>query len=264
MAGGGKMQNKNILVEQLDKVLVIEISRIDKKNALTGLMYEDMTNALNMASNEVQIKAVLIKGQNDLFTSGNDVKDFLNRDPNKEPAAIKFLKTISNFKKPVVAAVGGDAIGIGTTMLMHCDLVIAADNARFQLPFVKLGLCPEAASSFLLPQLAGSRIASELLMLGDFFGADKAIAAGIINSTCPQELLIEKALSLSKKLANQPTDALITTKSLLKKNQASFVEDVMGEELKEFSRLLGTEASKEIFTAFLEKRPVDINKIHAS
>ncbi len=256
------MSTKNILTTITDKVLTLEISRPDKKNALTGEMYHQMAEALSSANLDNKISVVLIKGQVDLFTSGNDVKDFLNRDPSKEPEAIKFLKIISCFKKPIVAAVGGDAIGIGTTLLMHCDIVVAANTARFQLPFVKLGLCPEAASSFLLPQLAGSRIASELLLLGDFFDSQKAIKAGIVNLECEQGELLSKAEAIAKQLSNQPYDALITTKLLLKKSYVADVERVMGDELKEFSRLLATEASKEIFSAFLEKRPVNLSKIH--
>lgn len=256
------MSTKNILTTITDKVLTLEISRPDKKNALTGEMYHQMAEALSSANLDNKISVVLIKGQVDLFTSGNDVKDFLNRDPSKEPEAIKFLKIISCFNKPIVAAVGGDAIGIGTTLLMHCDIVVAANTARFQLPFVKLGLCPEAASSFLLPQLAGSRIASELLLLGDFFDSQKAIKAGIVNLECEQGELLSKAEAIAKQLSNQPYDALITTKLLLKKSYVADVERVMGDELKEFSRLLATEASKEIFSAFLEKRPVNLSKIH--
>ena len=257
------MNTKNILISITDKVMTLEISRPDKKNALTGAMYQEMAEALSSADINNEISAVLIKGQVDLFTSGNDVKDFLNRDPNKEPEAIKFLKTISNFKKPIVAAVGGDAIGIGTTLLMHCDIVLAANTARFQLPFVKLGLCPEAASSLLLPQLAGSRIASELLLLGDFFDTQKAIQAGIVNFACNETELFSKAEEVSRKLASQPYDALITTKTLLKKSQTDDVQRVMADELKEFSRLLMTEASREIFSAFLEKRAINLTKIHA-
>lgn len=258
------MNTKNILVTNNGKVMSLEISRPDKKNALTGAMYQQMADVLSTAQSDNQVSSVLIRGQVDLFTSGNDVKDFLNRDPSKEPEAIKFLKVISNFNKPIVAAVGGDAIGIGTTLLMHCDIVVAANSARFQLPFVNLGLCPEAASSYILPQLAGPRLASELLLLGDFFDTQKAIQAGIVNFSVSESELFSKAQSIAEKLGNKPTDALITTKNLLKKTSSSEVQRVMAEELNQFSRLLATEASKEIFSAFLEKRPVNLSKIHAN
>ena len=256
------MSDKNILLKIEDKILTIEISRRDKKNALTRNMYGELANALTEASSSRDISCVVLCGQSDLFTSGNDVKDFLNRNINEEPAAIKFLKIISTFKKPIIAAIGGDAIGIGTTMLMHCDFVIASDKARFQLPFVNLGLCPEAASSYLLQQLAGSRLATELLMLGDFFDVQTAIRAGIVNYSCMESALFDEAAKLAKKLIKKPTDALQTTKSLLKKNHDSNVIKVMNDEFLEFNRLLLSPAAKEIFAAFLEKRAVDPSKIY--
>lgn len=247
-----------------EKVLTIQFNRPDKKNALTSAMYAEMTTLLQEADKNKAISTVLIQGQADLFTSGNDVKDFLNRNPNEIPQAVHFLNAISSFSKPVVAAVGGDAIGIGTTMLMHCDFVIAGKKARFQLPFVNLGLCPEAASSYLLQELSGTKMANQLLMLGEAFDSDLALKAGIINYIYPDEELLENAMNLAKKLARQPTDALKTTKRLIKMHHTKIVGQTIKEELVEFSRLLNTPATKEIFNAFLEKRKPDRNIIESS
>lgn len=247
-----------------ERILTIQFNRPEKKNALTSAMYAEMTALLENAENNKEISTVLIYGQTDLFTSGNDVKDFLNRNANEVPQAVHFLNAISNFTKPVVAAVGGDAIGIGTTMLMHCDFVIAAENARFQLPFVNLGLCPEAASSYLLQELAGTKIANQLLMLGESFNADLALKAGIINYISPNEKIIESGRNLALKLAKQPTDALKTTKRLMKSHHGKIVSQTIKDELVEFSRLLNTSASKEIFSAFLEKRLPDRNIIESN
>ena len=171
----------NVVVETRDRVTRIEIARLDKKNALTLEMYAAIGKALSAAEADPQVRAMLIHGKPDCFTAGNDLKDFLERPPHGERSiTVDFLHQIADLNKPLVAAVGGAAVGIGTTMLLHCDLVYAAPNARFQLPFVPLGLVPEAGSSLLLPAIAGYQRAAELLMLGQPFGADKALAAELI------------------------------------------------------------------------------------
>lgn len=258
------MNTELISSDITDKTLTIQFNRADKKNALTSLMYKSMTDLLKDADSNSKVATVLFRGQSNLFTSGNDVKDFLKRDPNETPSAIHFLNAISKFSKPIVAAVGGDAIGIGTTMLMHCDIVIAADNARFQLPFVNLGLCPEAASSYLLQELSGTKMASQLLLLGEYFNAQVALQSGIINFITPEDNLIESAMGIAHKLGQQPSDAIRTTKRLLKSHHENIVSETMKEELLEFSRLLNTPASKEIFNAFLEKRTPDRNIIEST
>lgn len=248
------MTMNNVLCRQENKVLFLEISRREKKNALTGQMYQHMTALIQDADRKPEISVVVIHGQEDLFTSGNDIRDFLERDKSRLPDAITFLKAISIFSKPLLAAVGGDAIGIGTTLLMHCDFVITSDQSRFQLPFVNLGLCPEAGSSFLLQLLAGPRMASELLLLGDYFDSEKAIQARIVNRACPAEQLLYEITKLADKIAKQPMDALITSKSLMKKHFREQIQIAMDSEINEFSRLLESPPSKEIFSAFLEKR----------
>src|SRR3990167_2136195 len=189
------MSHPNILVTDSDGILTIEISRREKKNALTGDMYRAMSAALNHAREQHHVRAVLIRGQDDLFTAGNNLGDFLQRKANDPSAAIPFLHLLSAFEKPLVAAVAGNAVGIGTTLLLHCDLVYAADNAKFQLPFVNLALCPEAGSSLLLPRVAGYQRAAELLLLGEPFDATMACSAGFVNRVVPASALMDTAMA---------------------------------------------------------------------
>lgn len=244
----------HILTAKADGVFSIELSRREKKNAITSAMYRGMSDALDEAARDPEVRAVLLRGQEDLFTAGNDVGDFLHGASRAEREGPRFLYTISQFPKPIVAAVGGLAIGIGTTMLMHCDLVIAAEDARFQLPFVPLGLCPEAGSSLLLPQMAGHRLAAELLLLGDYFDAPTAQRAGIVNRVVPADSVLSLAIATAERLAKQPHDALMTTKALLKRPQGRTVREAIDEELPHFDRLLQGEEARAIFRAFLEKR----------
>lgn len=237
-----------------DGVLTIELSRREKKNALTTGMYHGMADALEAARRDGEVRAVYLRGQEDLFTAGNDLGDFLRADARAERAAPRFLHEVAGFPKPVVAAVGGTAIGVGTTMLMHCDLVVASDDARFQLPFVNLGLCPEAGSSLLLPQLAGPRLAAELLLLGDFFDAATALRAGIVNRVVPATDVLSLGLDLARRLARQPAEALVTTKALLRRPSQRAVRDAIDEELPHFERLLQSDEARAIFRAFLERR----------
>lgn len=240
-----------------DRVLTLEINRRDRKNALNQAAYLALIDGLDEAKNDSEISVVLIRGQTDLFTAGNDIKDFLNQDPTQAPKGRVFLKRIANFSKPIIAAVGGDAIGIGTTLLLHCDFVLATHDSRFQLSFVNLGLCPEGGSSFLLPMIAGPKIANELLLSGNVFNAEIAKQAGIVSSICIESEIMGQALALAQEIASKPLDALLTTKVLMKKPLQSQLNKVIDEELVEFSRLLNTRPSKEILNAFLEKRPPD-------
>jgi enoyl-CoA hydratase/carnithine racemase len=258
------MSHPNILVAESDGVLSIEISRRDKKNAITGDMYRAMSAVLGHAREHSQIRAVLLRGQDDLFTAGNDLSDFLQRKADDPSAAIPFLHLLSAFEKPLVAAVAGNAVGIGTTMLLHCDLVYAADNAKFQLPFVNLALCPEAGSSLLLPRVAGHQRAAELLLLGEPFDAATAREAGFVNRVVAAGQLMETAMVAARKLAAQPAQSLAVTKALMKRPPERSVIDAMDEEVIFFSDLVAAPAAKEIFAAFLEKRRPDPSKIHGS
>ncbi len=248
------MSTPYILTSHDGGVFTIEVSRREKKNAITVEIYHGLSDALDHANHDGDVRAVFLRGQADLFTAGNDLGDFLSPAAREAGAARRFLQTIASTVKPIVAAVGGPAIGIGTTMLLHCDLVVASESARFQLPFVNLGLCPEAGSSLLLPQMAGHRLAAELLLLGDFFDAETARRAGIVNHIVPVGALLTHGLGLAQRLARQPVDALITTKALLKRPQGRSVSEAMESEYPHFERLLATDEAREIFSAFMMKR----------
>jgi len=253
--------SQHILVETRDRVTRIELNRPEKKNALTLEMYAAMAQALLAADADAQVRAVLIHGQSGCFCSGNDVKDFLEleRAPGTSPASA-FLRAISTARKPLVAAVGGPAVGIGTTMLLHCDLIYAAPNARLQLPFVPLGLLPEAASSLLLPRLAGYQRAAQLLLLGLPFGAEQALAAGIVSEIVPEAELLARARQAALALAALPPASVRMTKELMKREAAPAVQARMTEELQLFGERLRSPEAKEALGAFMEKRKPDFSR----
>jgi enoyl-CoA hydratase/carnithine racemase len=253
--------SQQVIVETRDRITRIELNRPEKKNALNPGMYAAMAQALIAADADAQVRAVLIHGQSGCFTSGNDVKDFLElpRGPADSPAS-GFLRAISGAKKPLVAAVGGPAVGVGTTMLLHCDLVYAAPNARLQMPFVPLGLLPEAASSLLLPAMAGYRRAAEMLLLGGPFGAEKALAAGIVTEIVPEGELLERARQAAAALAALPPASVRMTKELMKRGMAPAVQERMTEELQLFGERLRSPEAKEALSAFMEKRKPDFSR----
>ena len=177
---------KDILVHTENGVMTLTLNRVDKKNSITSLMYAAMADALESANHEPAVRAVVIQGHESIFSAGNDIGDFLTKPPAAQDSPVfRFMRGISSFPKPLVAAVCGPAVGIGTTLLLHCDLVYAGDNAAFSLPFVNLGLCPEVASSFLVPQLMGYPRAAEALLLGEPFTAETALEIGLINRIVP-------------------------------------------------------------------------------
>jgi enoyl-CoA hydratase/carnithine racemase len=253
--------SEHILVETKDRVLRIEIARPDKKNALTLDMYRAMSEALAAAEADAAVRAVLIHGARDCFTSGNDLRDFLERPPySQDSPAFRFIRAISVFGKPLVAAVNGAAVGIGTTMLLHCELVYAAPGARFQLPFVPLGLIPEAGSSFLLPYIAGYQRAAELLLLGRPFDAEKAREAGFVTEIVPEAELFERANAGALALAALPPAAVRATKALMRKRYGAQVATAMDEEGAVFRERLASPEAKEAMTAFFEKRKPDFSR----
>jgi enoyl-CoA hydratase/carnithine racemase len=250
-----------IIVETRERVTRIELNRPEKKNALSPEMYALLAQALGAAEADAQVRAVLIHGQPGCFTSGNDVKVFLElpRGAGESPAA-GFLRAVSTAKKPLVAAVGGPAVGIGTTMLLHCDLVYAAPNARLQMPFVPLGLLPEAASSLLLPAMAGYRRAAEMLLLGQPFSAEKALAAGIVTEIVPEAELLERGRAAALALAALPPASVRMTKELMKRDLARGVQERITEELHLFGERLKSPEAKEALRAFMEKRKPDFSR----
>jgi enoyl-CoA hydratase/carnithine racemase len=248
-----------IKTEIRERIATIELVRPDKKNALTSAMYAAMTGALAAAESDPGVRAVLIHGARDCFTAGNDLKDFLEG-PSGASQALRFVSALSKVGKPVIAAVGGPAVGIGTTLLLHCDLVYAAPDARFQLPFVPLGLVPEAASSLLLPRVAGHQRAAAWLLLGQAFTADEAMAAGIVTAIVPQETLLERARAAAAALAALPPESVRLTKQLMKQPVAAGVAEQMAAEARLFSERLQSAEAKEAMAAFIEKRKPDFSR----
>jgi enoyl-CoA hydratase/carnithine racemase len=249
-----------ILVEVQERVLTVRINRPEKKNALTQAMYASMIAAFRRAEADADVRVVFITGTDDCFTAGNDLADFANAPREGPSVAIQFLETLAAAQKPVVAAVSGVAIGIGTTMLLHCDLVYAGTNARFQLPFVNLGLCPEAASSVILPWRIGHARAAELLFFGEAFSAQSASELGLVNHVFADDTLPAVALAKAHTLAEQPPRALRTAKALLKQPQAGAIADAMARETKEFAALLQGPEAREALMAFMQKRKPDFSK----
>lgn len=235
-------------------VLRVGINRPEKKNALNIAMYEALGAALLAADEDPQVRVILLHGVPEAFSSGNDMADFDKRDPDKPSAASLLLLILHGLKKPLIAAVSGLAVGIGTTLLLHCDLVYAAPDTRFRLPFVDLGLCPEAGSSLLLPATAGLRLASEVLLLADVFDTEKAIALGLVNQAIELDRLLGHALASAKRLALKPALALTTTKQLLKAADQQPVAERMQQEFKHFSALLQTDESRAIREQFIQRR----------
>jgi enoyl-CoA hydratase/carnithine racemase len=250
-----------VVVEKSERVLRIQLNRPAKKNALTTGMYRAFAEALRGAASDSDVRAILVHGTPDAFTAGNDLQDFLANPPQgPESPVLVFLDAVTHVDKPLVAAVNGVAVGIGTTMLLHCDLVYAGQDAKFALPFVNLGLCPEAASSFLLPALVGYQRAAELLLLGEPFDAAKAHAIGLVTEVVPNDLSLEAAGQAARKLAAKPPASVRLTKQLLKAQTKAMMEAALAEELRHFRERLVSAEAKEAFSAFLEKRRPDFTR----
>lgn len=244
-----------------NRVGLVELARPEKKNALTGEMYGQLAAALAAADADSQVRAILLHGSKDCFTAGNDVGDFLKRPPLSEGSpSFRFFDVMLAMKKPLVAAVGGPAVGIGSTLLLHCDLVYAAANARFQLPFVPLGIVPEFGSTYLLPLLAGYQRAAELLLLGQPFTAQKAYEVGMVTAVVSAESLMEEANKAANALAALPPESLRLTKLLMKKRHGHVVREAIAEEVKIFGERLASPEAKEAMSAFLEKRKPDFSR----
>lgn len=251
----------DILTRIENGILTIEFNRPEKKNAITAAMYQTMSDALNAAENNPQVRAILFVGKSDVYTAGNDLEDFMKNPPsNKDHPVFKFMHSISHATKPVVAAVSGAAVGIGTTMLLHCDLVYASDNAKFSMPFVQLGLCPELASSLLLPQVAGYQRAAEKLMLGEAFPAEEAYDIGLINKVLPVDQLVDYARAQTAKLVALPAASLRITKQLMRADHIPAIDAKMEKEIQHFAAMLVAPEAKEAFAAFFQKRRPDFTQ----
>jgi len=253
--------NVDVLIGKSDGILTIEFNRLEKKNAITFAMYDAMAGALLDAQADDAVRAILFSGKPEVFSAGNDLEDFLRNPPQDADTPVyRFMYQLSRAEKPVVAAVAGNAIGIGATMLMHCDLVYAADNAKFAMPFTKLGLCPEFASSLLLPRLAGHQRAAEKLLLGEPFGADEAYDMGLVSRVLPAGELISFARAQAAKLALLSAVSLRETKHLLKAETAAAVEERIVDEMRVFADLLRSPQAMQAFSAFLEKSASSFSK----
>jgi len=245
----------------LNGVATIEIARPQKKNALTAAMYQAMADAVLDAQLDGAVRALLITGQPGIFTSGNDLEDFMQRPPaGPDSAVVRFMKALAECDKPVVAAVTGGAVGIGTTMLLHCDLVYVADDARLAMPFVALGLVPEYASSLLLPRLVGHVRAAERLLLGDPFTGAQAVELGIANAVLPAAEVLNHARRMAERFNNLPPGAVQDAKRLMKRAGKELVAQQMVAEGEQFTARLRSPEAREAFQAFFDKRKPDFSK----
>ena len=252
----------DILTHSDAGVMTITFNRLDKKNSITSSMYAAMAQALAQAATDPAVRVVVFQGHESIFSAGNDIGDFLNQPPTtQESPVFRFLRGIATFEKPLIAAVAGPAVGIGTTMLFHCDLVYAGDNAAFSMPFVNLGLCPEAASSLLAPRMFGYHRAAEALLMGEPFFAEAAQEVGLVNRVVPPTEVNGYAQAQARKLAAKPLTSLMATKRLMKGGDQQAVLQKMDEEGQSFGRMLREPAAKEAFGAFMEKRKPDFSKL---
>ena len=255
-----------IQIRRAGEVQIVRMNRPDKKNALTGAMYDTMTAALKAADDDGTIAVNLITGTGGVFSAGNDITDFAKRatDLGRPGGASSFIQTLPTLQKPLVAAVDGLAIGVGVTMLFHCDLVYASPSASFRTPFLDLGLVMEAGSSYLAPAIMGHQRAFELLCLGEPYDAEAAIRAGFVNKMVAAGDLEAEALKAAQRLAAKPRAALIAAKQLMRTGIKETAKEQMGREAVVFAELLQSAEAKEAFAAFLEKRKPDFAKARAA
>lgn len=243
-----------IQVSTLDRVLTIRINRPEKKNALTFEMYENIAIALETAAGDQGLRAIVLCGAKGSYCAGNDLNDFLQTPPSEATQIIdRFLKALVNTSLPIVAAVDGIAVGIGVTMLLHCDLVYISKSSKLSLPFVDLALVPEAGSSMLLPRLIGYQKAAELLLLGEPFSAEFAMEVGLANAIFEAEELEVQAFATAKKLSLKSRQSLVDTKALMRRDSEPIAER-MAVEGEIFKRNLSSVDTIEAMTAIMEKR----------
>jgi len=250
-----------ILTERSGSILRITLNRPAKKNAMTSSMYGNMAEILNDAANDDDVRVVLWDGAGDSFSAGNDLEDFLKHPPGpgESPQAL-LADALLNFEKPLIAAVKGVAIGGGTTLLTHCDFVFAGESAKFQLPFINLGLVPEFGSTWSLPERSGYIRAAELILLGQPFDAKVAAEIGLVTRVVPDEKLLATAIETAEKLAAKPPGALQASKRLMMRSQREQAQQAIKVENEEFALRVRSAEAKEAFTAFLEKRAPDFKK----
>lgn len=256
------MSSEHVVAETRDRVLLLRINRPDKKNALADAIYRALGDQIVAADQDPAIRALVLTGTGDSFTAGNDMVDFLAQKGGFETTgACYFMRSLLDFRKPALAAVNGLAIGVGTTLLLHCDLVYAAESASFRMPFVSIGIAPEFSSSYLLPALIGHRRAAELLYAGDKFDARTALEAGLVNAVVPDAQCLEHTLAQARRLATQPPAALRTCKKLLRDALRQPSLEAFDREVAELNRMIrGNPEAMEAMTAFMQKRKPDFSR----
>lgn len=249
--------SQDLVLQQRDGYLLhLTLNRPDKKNALTFEMYLALIEAMQQAEQDESIRVLLLSGAGGSFTSGNDIAAFVAAmgQPERARIPLQFLQTLASFSKPIVAAVDGVAVGIGTSLLLHCDLVLASEEAIFQLPFTRLGLVPEGGTSLLLPQQLGHRLAFELLVEGDAIPAHRAAQLGLINTVLPQSQLLDSALRRAHALTRLAPEAVRQSKQMLKAANKPALDAVLVSEVDAFAARLSSPEAREAFQAFMEKR----------
>ena len=251
----------DIIKERSGSILRVQLNRPAKKNAMTMSMYVTLADILNDAAKDEQVHVVLWHGAGDSFCAGNDVEDFLKNPPGPgESPQARLMNAFINFDKPLIAAVQGAAIGGGTTMLTHCDFVYAGETAKFQMPFINLGLVPEFGSSCSVPIRIGHIRAAELILLGLPFDARRAAELGLVTRVVPDQELLARATETAQKLADKPAGALRACKRLMKRSSREQIEQAMKVEGEEFASRVRSAEAREAFTAFLEKRPPNFSR----
>lgn len=252
----------HVLTELDQGVRVIKLNRVDKKNALTSEMYEEMSDVIARSEHDREVGALLFTGAGGVFTAGNDLVDFRQNPPQGDDAPVyRFLAGLAKTEVPIIAAVDGFAVGIGTTMLLHCEQVFATARARFSMPFINLAISPEAGSSMLLAEACGYQKAAELLMLGEAFDGEEALSYQIVSRLCAPDELTDQAMAMARKLAAKPRDAMRATKRLMRRAREPLAERITAEAAL-FNRLLLSPAAQEAMSAFLEKRAPDFEQFN--
>jgi len=247
-------QPHHMIVSVSDGVCEVRLNRPEKRNAITLEMYRALTSAVHAVNVDDSVRVMLFSGEGASFTSGNDLNDFLSGPPiDEDHDAARFIRTLPAIRKVMMAAVQGATVGIGATLLLHCDLVVAARSARLSMPFVKLGLVPEAASSLLLPRLIGYQRAAQMLLLGEPIDAERAFDIGMVNRVVDDPALMSEARALARTVAQQPTGALLATRRLLQGGSTTLLGR-MEEELEAFREQLGSAEFRAAAQAFLSKR----------
>jgi len=251
-----------IELERKGAVLQVAINRPEKKNALTADMYDGLSDAIDSAEADAGIRVLLLYGKGDAFTAGNDLEDFMQKPWKGQavPPQVRFMRAIARAKKPIVAAVQGLAVGVGTTLLLHCDLIYAAQDAQFIMPFINLGIVPEAGSTVLLPLLIGRQRAAELFMLGAPLTAQRAYELGVVNAVLDRDALLPAAGGVAQQLAAKPVAALLACKELMKRPYRDEVERALSEEVAIVAERLDSPETREALSAFLEKRRPDFSR----